>query len=355
MTSAATVNAQQTDIETREVVDAEEWGRALEPLGGSVLQSWNWGEFKSRHGWDVVRLLATRGGEPCLAAQILIRKMGPFALLYVPRGPASGAFDHGVHILFTLAIDSLARSKRAAISFVEPEQRIFPGASLNGAGDLLWTSVDGELQPLRTIKVAVDRSDDEILAEMKSKTRYNVRLASRRGVTVRIGEPGEVVDFYEMLCETGERDEFGIHSVEYYADLLDVFGDDCVLLLAEREGELAAGAIVLRHGHEAIYLFGASSRTHQRDMPSHLVQFEAMRWARDRGCTRYDLWGIPAKDDPPADATSGEINIRSGLWGVYRFKQGFGGEIVTYPGVFERQYYPRLVGLWRRYRPGLGL
>jgi peptidoglycan pentaglycine glycine transferase (the first glycine) len=249
-------------------------------------------------------------------------------------------------------IDQVAGRDRAAIAFLEPEQ--MSSVQLPGDGDLAWTHSPTELQPLRTIKVPVDRTDDEILAGMKSKTRYNVRLASRRGVTVRQGTLDDIAPFYEALEETSDRDSFGIHGIEYYADMLDVFGNKSVLLLAEFEGEIAAGAIVLQHGNEAIYMFGASSREYQRHMPTHLLQFEAMRWARDRGCHTYDLWGIPATDTPPDEARGGDLNVRSGLWGVYRFKQGFGGETVSYPGVYERHYYPRLIKLWRRFRPGIG-
>ncbi|MEX2425465.1 MAG: peptidoglycan bridge formation glycyltransferase FemA/FemB family protein, partial [Thermomicrobiaceae bacterium] len=252
----------------------------------------------------------------------------------------------------TLAIDRLAKERRAAIAFIEPDSSFT--SSLPTQGALAWTASEVELQPLRTIKVRVDQSDDEILAAMKNKSRYNVRLAGRRGVTVRQGRITEVAAFYELLLETSERDTFGIHSVEYYADMLDVFGENATLLIAEREGAIVAGAIVVQQGDEAIYMFGASSKASQRHMPTHLLQFEAMRWARERGCTWYDLWGIPPTDEPPAEAADGDLNVRTGLWGVYRFKQGFGGENVSYPGVFERQYYPTLVSLWRRFRSGPG-
>jgi peptidoglycan pentaglycine glycine transferase (the first glycine) len=339
-------------VRVTEVHDRTEWNAAISTTGGSLLQSWEWGEFKSRHGWSAHRLLGTREGEPEIAAQVLVRPVGPMSVLYVPRGPSSVSDDESAFSALTLAVDSLAERNRSAIAFIEPEGSVPDALSL--AGSLSWEPSPVELQPLRTIKVRVDRSDDEILSGMKNKSRYNVRLAGRRGVTVRSGDISEIVPFYEVLQETSERDSFGIHGVDYYADMLDTFGDSAVLLLAEIEGEIVAGAIVLKHGTEAIYMFGASSRAHQRHMPTHLLQFEAMRWARENGCTDYDLWGIPANDTPPDEAADGGLNVRSGLWGVYRFKQGFGGEITTYPGVFERQYYPRLVQLWRQFRSGPG-
>ena len=338
-------------LQVRQITSRPEWDAAIEALDGSILQSWRWGAFKSKHGWSATRLLVTLDGKPRIAAQVLDRPVGPMTVLYAPRGPAVAESDQPAVAALTLAIDNLASQRRAAIAFLEPDRT---DLVLPDSGNLGWDVSSVELQPLRTIKVRVDRDDDEILAGMKNKSRYNVRLAGRRGVSVRVADLSEIVDFYEVLEETSHRDEFGIHSIEYYADMLDVFGDDAALLIAEYEGAIAAGAIVLRHGAEAIYMFGASSREYQRHMPTHLLQFEAMRWAREHGCVWYDLWGIPPTDTPPDEADGGELNVRSGLWGVYRFKQGFGGEVVDYPGVFERQYYPRLINLWRRFRSGPG-
>jgi peptidoglycan pentaglycine glycine transferase (the first glycine) len=342
---AQSARVQQVDVQAQ-------WDEAISELGGSLLQSWRWGEFKGRHGWIPHRFLLEQNQRVMAAAQVLSRSVGPFSVLYVPRGPAVRDVESGQLSALTLAIDQLGSANRAAIAFIEPDDA--NGSEIPRAGTLAWAASATELQPLRTIKVPVDRDDDEILSGMKNKCRYNVRLAVRRGVTVRHGTTEEIASFYEVLTETSHRDEFGIHSIEYYADMLDVFGDSAALLLAEYEGAIAAGAIVLQHGDEAIYMFGASSRAHQRHMPSHILQFEAMRWARERGCRWYDLWGIPPTDTPPEETNGSGMNVRSGLWGVYRFKQGFGGEIVDYPGVFERPYYPRLINLWRRFRPGPG-
>ncbi len=338
-------------IRVTRVDDRAIWDAAIDRLNGSVLQSWRWGEFKSLHGWNPVRFLVSEGDEPICAASILTRAVGPMTVLYIPRGPVMHEPRPDAMSALTVAIDNLAREERAVVCFCEPENdRI----ALPQSGTLGWERSSIELQPLRTIKVRIHGDDESILEGMKSKTRYNVRLAGRRGVTVREASIKEVAAFYEILEETSERDTFGIHSVEYYADMLDAFGNDAALLVAELDGEIAAGAIVLKHGDEAIYMFGASTRKHQRHMPTHLLQFEAMRWARERGCSRYDLWGIPPTDEPPEEADGNDLNVRSGLWGVYRFKQGFGGEIVSYPGVYERQYYPRLISLWRKFRPGPG-
>jgi peptidoglycan pentaglycine glycine transferase (the first glycine) len=339
-------------VRVQNITDEIQWAAATDSLGGSILQSWQWGEFKRLHGWHPERLLVSKSGEPVAAASVLVRSVGPFSVVYVPRGPAFGESGRDVSSALTLAIDNVSAKSRAAIAFIEPEAS---NVSLATEGSVRWIPTSIELQPLRTIKVGINRGDEALLAQMKSKTRYNVRLAGRRGVEVRTASISDVARFYEILEETSQRDAFGIHGVDYYADMLNAFGDNGVLLVAEYEGKIAAGAIILKHRNEAVYMFGASSKEFQRHMPSHLLQFEAMRWARDRGCDTYDLWGIPPEDTPPDEAQSGELNVRNGLWGVYRFKQGFGGEVVEYPGVYERQYYPRLVQLWRRFRSGPGV
>ena len=164
---------------------------------------------------------------------------------------------------------------------IEPETVELP---LRLGRSALWTSNDVLVQPRRTIKVDVDKSDDDLLAAMKTKTRYNVRLAERRGVKVRRGGVRDVPIFYQLLAETAERDQFGIHAIEYFDDMMRVFGDDVALLLAEYEDAPAAGLLALKTPEEAIYMYGATRSEFQRHMPAYSIQFAAMQWAREAGC-----------------------------------------------------------------------
>lgn len=330
------------------------WEQSIEQLHGSLLQSWRWGELKSRHSWSPVRLLLSADDHPLLAAQVLFRRFGPLSVAYVPRGPAGTDLNPAVTAMLTTALDHVCKRRNAAIVFVEPDHCSLP---LPTRGALGWSSSQAVFQPKRTIKVRVDRPDDLLLQQMKPKTRYNVRLAERRGVTVRMGTLADLPGVYRLMQETAERNAFGIHSLEYYQDVLKTFGPDVALFVAEIEGDLAAAVVAIRQHQEAVYMYGASTARHQRHMPAYLVQFEAMRWARELGCEWYDLWGIPDSDLPPADAEDSDgknLNVRSGLWGTYRFKQGFGGEVVSYSSVYERVYLRPAVELWRRFRPGLG-
>jgi lipid II:glycine glycyltransferase (peptidoglycan interpeptide bridge formation enzyme) len=177
---------------------------------------------------------------------------------------------------------------------------------------------------------------------MKQKTRYNVRLAGRKGVTVRPGDEGDLPAFYRLMETTAQRDGFGIHTQAYYeaAHRLFVPSGQGNLLLAEYDGQLLAGLVVLAaaHGRAACYMYGASSDAHRNLMPTYLLQWEAMLWAREQGCRVYDLWGVPDENE---DRLEAEFKGRSdGLWGVYRFKRGFGGRLARSIGAWDLVYSP---------------
>ena len=310
---------------------------AVTAVHGSALQRWAWGSFKARHGWRVAR----DAGDG-FAVQILLKRRFGVTIGYVPRGPAVDWADADAVTRCLDALDACCKREGAALALVEPDAAFPSDFALKRHG---LAPADFSVQPLRTIIVRCDRDDDALLAAMKQKTRYNVRLAAKRGVSVRQGSAGDLAAFWSLLQTTAARDAFGVHTREYYADLLRCYPppDQGALLCAEYGGATVAAAIILRGGDTAIYLAGASSDTHREHMPTYALQFAALRWARDAGCTRYDLWGIPPTEAPPDAAQGEQRNVRDGLWGVYRFKQGFGGEVVTYPGIFVRHYRP-LVG-----------
>jgi lipid II:glycine glycyltransferase (peptidoglycan interpeptide bridge formation enzyme) len=171
---------------------------------------------------------------------------------------------------------------------------------------------------------------------MKQKTRYNIRLALRKGVIV---QPSADLDlFYRLLDATGQRDQFGIHSVVYYRRAYELFHPrgEGELLLAQFEGEVLAALMAFAHGERAWYFYGASAGQRRDLMPTYLIQWEAMRWARARGCTEYDLWGVPDVDQQVLES---QFTARAdGLWGVYRFKRGFGGQLHRAAGPWDRVY-----------------
>ncbi len=161
---------------------------------------------------------------------------------------------------------------------------------------------------------------------MKSKTRYNIRLAGRKGITIRRGTPADFSTIATMYQETALRDGFTIRPIEYYLDAWQSFYDAGMglPLLAEFEGDPVAAVLLVRYGDRVIYMYGASTNRERKRMPNYLLQWEAIRWAKAEGCTIYDFWGAPdefVETDP--------------LWGVWRFKDGFHGDVVWHIGAWD--------------------
>ena len=329
------------------------WNEAAVRAGGHLLQSWQWGELKHRHGWEVERVrVETPHGRGL--AQVLFRHRGPVSQAYVPRGPVLEGDRGAVFPVLVDALDARCRDHRALSLIVESNGSLGLPGTYRDAG---FVRGPEHYQPSRTVKVPL-LDDEALLGQMHQKTRYNVRLAQRRGVTVEKAEGGgaSLDVFYDLLRDTSERNEFGIHDRAYYDDFLQLFGDAAVLLFARIDGVVAAAVMSARFGSEAVYMYGGSSTKHRAHGAAFLLQFEAMRWAREAGCNTYDLWGIPSQD--PA-ASSEEVDRVAGTsgddWrGLYIFKVRFGGEIVGYPPSLERRYRPVLAWAARRFVVGRG-
>ena len=175
---------------------------------------------------------------------------------------------------------------------------------------------------------------------MKQKTRYNIRLAGKKEVIVKASN--NIESFSKMMDVTGNRDAFGVHTQAYYQAAYDLFHPTgmCEILVAEYQGEPLAGLMVFAHGKRAWFLYGASTGQHRNRMPSYLLQWEAIRWAKQTGSALYDLWGVPDEDEHVLEKNFSER--QEGLWGVYRFKRGFGGELKRTVGAFDKVYNPFL-------------
>jgi lipid II:glycine glycyltransferase (peptidoglycan interpeptide bridge formation enzyme) len=335
------------------ILSLNEWKEFLsECPNAHLLQTGAWGELKSNFGWQAVRMSAANGGENW-GAQILFRKLPlGLSLAYIPKGPllkgiVRGERDKLPDQSFWEEVDQICRSKRAVFLKVEPDY-IFRENKNNETGiPAGFQESLHAIQPMRTIIVDLIGNEEEILARMKQKTRYNIRLASKKGVKVSPSEDLET--FFELMQSTGERDQFGIHSLEYYRTAYNLFKSEgnCELLLASFEGEPIAAVMVFAAGNRCWYLYGASQSRHRERMPTYLLQWEGMKWARNASCEQYDLWGIPDYDQEILEA---EFTSRSdGLWGVYRFKRGFGGEVTHSAGPWDRIYQPLLYNIYLRW------
>lgn len=323
---------------------------------GSLLQTTGWAQLKSRFGWSSRRVWLRQDGRLVAGAQLLVRSaaLGLVKVGYVPHGPlVDWENDDQVAVLLN-QLDLAAYEYRAGLVKIEPYlwQEEMPPAEWEAlcARHDLRTDTD-EIQPPRTLLVDLRPPEQDILMAMKSKTRYNIRLAGRKEVAIREGTEKDIPLFNGLMQITSERDRFGVHEPHYYKSAYEIFApDDAALFIAEYEDTPLAALMVFALGDTAAYLYGASSSEERQRMPTYALQWAAMRWARDRGCTYYDLWGVP---DYPEEALEADFTDRSdGLWGVYRFKRGFGGELKRTVGAADRVYNNLLYRLykWRRDR-----
>ena len=313
------------------VLKSSDWNSFLENHPNThLLQTAEWGELKSNFGWWSTKVVVGETG-----AQVLMRKLPlGFTLAYIPKGPIGPDWDK-----LWPEIDKLCLSSRAVFLKVEPDA---------GEGEEIDDRMKSfgfrpsahAIQPRRTISLDINGSEEDILAQMKQKTRYNIRLAGKKGVEVISSSDVEM--FSQLMGVTGERDEFGTHSLEYYQRVYELFHpiDACELLIATYEGEPLAGLMVFAYGIRAWYFYGASNNLHRNKMPTYLLQWEAILWAKEKGCMEYDLWGVPDED---REILEEKFTKRSdGLWGVYRFKRGFGGDLKRNSGAWDKVYNPIL-------------
>lgn len=363
---------------TSPAVNSDGWNRLMAGLPGAhVLQSWEWGHLKSLYGWE--RFYCTwveQGGEAVLkqslsesgesvvgAALVLSRSMSaagirlPLRIMYAPKGPVIA--DWANIQLRKRILDDLVRIARqngAILIKIDPDVRLGAGVPDSGGAsddptglavknelqDSGWVFSAEQVQFRNTVVVDLKPSDEELLARMKQKTRYNVRLAARKGVVVRRGTPTDLEMLYQMYVETSVRDGFVIRDKQYYLDVWRIYMTAGIAepIIADVEGTPVAAVIIFRFAGQAWYLFGMSRQEHREKMPNHLLQWEAMRRAKAAGCSSYDLWGAPdvfEAGDP--------------LWGVYRFKEGFGGNIIRHIGAWDKPLKPVLYRVYTQILP----
>ena len=319
-------------MEIKEISDQSQWDGFLLNHGAHLLQSWQWGELQRRCGRRVWRLAVVADGRFLAAAQIIKYDL-PLSksYLYCPRGPVGESkLNVESYKLLFKKISKIVRPRDAIFLRVdsEVERR---SKFTNALREIGFKMGKRQTQPQDTLFLDLTKSEEDLLADMHHKARYNIRLAGRKKVTIR--QSTDLVDvdkFYTLMKATTERDQFSAHPLEYYRKQVAVLGqNDLVkLFLAEHKGEVIAAAIVSFYADRAVYLHGASSYEHRKLMAPHSLQWEAIREARQRGLKYYDFGGIA-----PADAD------KNHPWsGITRFKRGFGGEEKNWAGVMELPY-----------------
>ncbi len=362
----------------------EKWNKIVQQLPDPhVLQSWQWGEIKSEYGWEPTPMVwvEEEGGyrmamgedivaaeaDPSAAALVLSRGL-PLGLrvMYVPKGPLLEDWcDERLRNQVLGDLSQYAGQEGAILIKIDPDVVVGEGipdqegAQENETGaevkKLLeekgWTFSDDQIQYRNTVLVDLTQPEDDLLMRMKSKTRYNIRLAKKKGVSVRRGGRDDMDLLYGMYAKTSVRGGFTIRGEDYYHTVWNAFFPSpgkrdqdpvAVPLIAEVEGEAIAAAVMFQFGDRAWYLHGMSTTKHREKMGTYLIQWEGMCWAKEQGCTVYDMWGAPDtfdKQDP--------------MWGVYRFKRGFGGKVSRTIGAWDLPLKPLFYKAYTSLLPAL--
>jgi len=319
------------DIRLATEDDKVPWDKFVASNGcGSFMQSWGWGDVQQKFGTSIWRVVADQDGDICGVALILKREM-PMgrSYLYIPRGPVTEfQISNFKFQMWQEFIVNLAHKEKAVFVRIDPLWKQDDELDMSN-----WRKAEHEVQPKDTLVVDLKMSEDDLLAEMHQKTRYNIRLAERKGVEIRFSRNVKDLDsFLELAREVSARGEFRYHPDLYYRAMHSVLAS-LELAVAEHEGNVLAVHLLVSFGDWTTYVHGASSNSSRDLMGPHLLQWETIRRAKAQGKSTYDFFGVT-----PADAKSHHA------WaGIARFKEGFGGRRVSYIGahdlVLDRSWY----------------
>ena len=334
-----------------------EWNRVLLQLPQAhLLQTWEWAQVKAQYGWQPLPFVWERTSGDVVAAAMVLKKpvirrgfAARLSILYAPKGPLLEWEDEALRGRLLDDLEGVARKQGAIFLKIDPDVplgRGVPGTAdsvVDPLGDGVraelarrrWVVSGDQIQFRNTVLLDLTANEEEMLARMKQKTRYNVRLGEKKEVAVRVGTRADLPSLYQMYAETSIRDGFVIRDQQYYMTVWETFMSSemprCEPLIAEVAGEAVAALFLFMFGPRAYYIYGMSRDAHREKMPTYLLQWEAMKRAKSAGCTVYDLWGAPD-----------EFNESDGMWGVYRFKEGLGGQVMRTLGAWD--YAPN--GLW---------
>jgi peptidoglycan pentaglycine glycine transferase (the first glycine) len=360
-------------------VESNVWNSLISHLPNPhFLQTYEWGQVKAGYGWIPLYAVWDAEGRwkveadpsqlstfhsPVAAALILKRQIlrngfaARLSIFYAPKGPLLDWTNAPLRNRVLNDLQSFAKSQGAIFLKMDPDVVLGIGIPRTEA-DLMdhngqsvmselkqrgWKYSSDQIQFQNTVLIDLSPTEEELLARMKQKTRYNIRLAEKKGVTLRIGTSEDFDMLYKMYAETSVRDGFVIRDEGYYKTVWHLFEANeraqvsslkspvttyhlpfAEPLIAEVDNQPVAAIFVFYFAGRAYYVYGMSRNTHREKMPAYLLQWEAMKRAKAKGCTVYDLWGAPDVFD---DSDS--------MWGVYRFKEGLGGRVVRTLGAWD--------------------
>jgi peptidoglycan pentaglycine glycine transferase (the first glycine) len=336
-------------------MNSADWNSIVENLpGATFLQSGEWADIKYPNGWrSEKRTWIAQGESVFAAAMVLYRTFSklPVCVAYVPRGPLVDWRSDGQYKQVLSELINYARVRKAIYLKIDPDLTIGKGIPdsetdrphqiglsvqeyLKNSG---WIFSQDQIQFRNTVEIDLKPSEETILANMHQKTRYNIRLAERKGVKISKAAITDWPSIYRLYAETATRDGFIIRPWDYYERVWNTLtqGEMATCLKAEIEGSLAAAIWVIGFGRKSHYLYGMSSSQHRDFMPNYLLQWRGIQLAKTQGRDVYDMWGAP-----------NEFFSEDTLSGVFRFKQGFGGEVIRTLGAWDYPIRPNLYHLY---------
>lgn len=340
------------------------WNEMIRDLPHShFLQTEEWAEVKKEVGWKPSQLTWKDESSKVIgAANILVRRLkilgiGPrISIGYIPRGPMIDWENDSLRNRVLDDIQKFARQENLVFLKMDPEIIVGMGIpDKDGQQDSdvstackeeflkrKWKLSGEQIQFKNTAVLELSGTEEDWLKRMKQKARYNLRLAQRSGVNIRIAIDDELPALYQMYAQTAARDGFIIREMEYYLGVWRRFirAGMADALIAEVDGQAIAGLVLFHFGKRAWYFYGMSTTLHREKMPNYLLQWEAMRLARSKGCEIYDLWGAPD-----------QFSESDRMYGVFRFKDGLGAVVVRTWGAWDYPVKPALYALYQQVLP----
>ena len=303
---------------------------------GSITQSVLWHGVKLN--WlPEIAVVRNSTGKIIAGVSLLARKIPGLgtSMLYAPRGPVCDYDDKDALEALQQGINLAAKKHKAHLCKVDPDVLISDVDFANIIQTMGYKQLAGgtgfeTIQARFNYRLYLNgRSEDELFANLTQQNRRNVRIAIKNGVQVRIMGAEALDDFMQLMVVTGQRDGFSVRPKAYFARMLEALGEHCRLYMAYYNDKAVSGAITTNYAGKTCYIYGASDNEHRNVMPNNLVQWEMIRWAAETGCTVYDFQGI-----------SGNLDENDPLYGLYRFKKGFNGQIDELAGEFDYTYMP---------------
>lgn len=315
--------------------EASEWDSFLAAThGGHHVQTSLWAQVKAIQGWHPVRVMVRQREHIVAGAQILIRPLPLVgAIGYISKGPLIAVDDP---LLAQLMIDELlkvAKAQRIQYLIVQPpDNGTTLAQQLHASG---FRSSSHNIAPVATVLLDLSQDLEEILAQMKIKTRQNIRRGQRQGMIVREGTERDLSTYYRLLVATGQRQNFSVYPEEYFLRMWRVLRPHGYLqmFVAEYEGEVVSAQLVVPFGDTVINKLSVWSGRHGNRRPNELLQWTTIVWAKTQGYRYYDFEGISPK--AASAVLQGRPLPDSMAQTVTSFKLGFGGQVVVYPGAYD--------------------